>query len=329
MAWAWLDGAEHSSGYVEVTIDKKTHKLHRLIAEAFGLERERRNQITIDHIDGDKSNNKLDNLRWASRREQSLYMHKKNLQLRKVKATKPVFAWRAGSEECIYFWSISAAAKELEVQSNAICKSIRSGETVGGFTFELERVEPAESLPGEEWRSVKGTESAVSNMGRYRNSSGKVRWPVAKTSGYVEVSIKNKMWAMHRLIAEVFELERTRPDQVTIDHIDGDRSNNKLENLRWASRREQNLFAHERNRQRRETVAAYHSKIISAYGVRSQIWAQFPSINAAARDLNVTTAHVYKAIDTGRTVNGFILQFKQVRPEVHLPNEIWRDVILS
>ena len=166
-------------------------------------------------------------------------------------------------------------------------------------------------------------------MGRYRNSLGLARWPAEHSSGYVEVTIDKKTHKLHRLIAEAFGLERERPDQITIDHIDGDRSNNKLENLRWASRREQNLFAHERNLQRRETVAAYHSKIISAYGVRSQIWAQFPSINAAARDLHVTTAHIYKAIDTGRTVNGFILQFKQVRPEVHLPNEIWRDVILS
>jgi hypothetical protein len=47
---------------------KKNYRLHRLIAEHFITNPE--NKPTIDHIDRNISNNSLDNLRWATDKEQ-------------------------------------------------------------------------------------------------------------------------------------------------------------------------------------------------------------------------------------------------------------------
>jgi len=47
---------------------KKTKKIHRLIGEAFLENTE--NKPTIDHIDRNKQDNHLDNLRWATHKEQ-------------------------------------------------------------------------------------------------------------------------------------------------------------------------------------------------------------------------------------------------------------------
>jgi len=46
--------------YAEVRIDRKTVRMHRAVWMAFG--RQLKNGETIDHIDRDKSNNRLDNL---------------------------------------------------------------------------------------------------------------------------------------------------------------------------------------------------------------------------------------------------------------------------
>lgn len=54
--------------YVQVTLSKdgiqKSHRIHRLVAHAFLKRKSGCNQV--DHIDGNKENNKLDNLRWVS-----------------------------------------------------------------------------------------------------------------------------------------------------------------------------------------------------------------------------------------------------------------------
>jgi hypothetical protein len=88
-------------------------------------------------------------------------------------------------------------------------------------------------------KSTKATiKPQVSNLGRYRNCHGVISTPKPETSGYVEIMIDGKVHLLHRVMAVVFGLPR-RDDQDTIDHIDNDPSNNRLDNLRWVSRSEQ------------------------------------------------------------------------------------------
>lgn len=54
-------------GYYAVSINGKKVLLHRLLAETFIPNPE--NKPEIDHIDGNPTNNKLDNLRWATHKE--------------------------------------------------------------------------------------------------------------------------------------------------------------------------------------------------------------------------------------------------------------------
>ena len=66
-----LKGKDNGHGYLEVTLMKnKTRyykKIHRLSAEAFLLNPE--NKKCVDHIDNDRQNNKLINLRFATTQE--------------------------------------------------------------------------------------------------------------------------------------------------------------------------------------------------------------------------------------------------------------------
>lgn len=62
-------------GYLIVTFSinnkKTTHKVHRLVAEAFIPNPESKN--TVNHIDGNKSNNIVTNLEWATDSEQIIH----------------------------------------------------------------------------------------------------------------------------------------------------------------------------------------------------------------------------------------------------------------
>lgn len=69
-------------GYVKVRLIYKgkdeTHRVHRLVAEAFIPNHE--GKETINHIDGNKENNCVDNLEWADRHEQMEHAYKNNLK---------------------------------------------------------------------------------------------------------------------------------------------------------------------------------------------------------------------------------------------------------
>lgn len=67
-----------STGYYRVTLinsdgTKTRKRLHRLVAEVFIENLDPQHKIEVDHIDGDKSNNRADNLRWCTRAENMRY----------------------------------------------------------------------------------------------------------------------------------------------------------------------------------------------------------------------------------------------------------------
>jgi AAA+ ATPase superfamily predicted ATPase len=60
-------GCRNKDGYLRINLNKKSHATHRLIWVY--LNGEIPEGLEIDHIDGDKTNNRIDNLRLANRYE--------------------------------------------------------------------------------------------------------------------------------------------------------------------------------------------------------------------------------------------------------------------
>lgn len=114
--------------------------------------------------------------------------------------------------------------------------------------------EAINTLPGEEWRGIENVEDTyeVSNMGRVRNIKTGVLLGQRKThDGYYIVAIyypreltgiegrnRAKNVLVSRLVAKAF-IDRV-PGKLCVDHIDGDRLNNKADNLRWVTHKENN-----------------------------------------------------------------------------------------
>lgn len=102
------------------------------------------------------------------------------------------------------------------------------------------------------WRFIPGYEGIymVSNLGRikrlnYRNTGKERILKLYKNVyGYLYISFKKdnkvKTYAVHGLVFDMFGLEKRNGVTLQIDHIDGNKENNCIENLQLLSARENN-----------------------------------------------------------------------------------------
>ena len=64
-----LSQSKLRSGHLTVHLDRKTHYVHRLVLSAFVGVQDARTRMECRHLDGDPTNNNLDNLAWGTVQE--------------------------------------------------------------------------------------------------------------------------------------------------------------------------------------------------------------------------------------------------------------------
>lgn len=121
------------------------------------------------------------------------------------------------------------------------------------------------------WKDIKGFERqyAVSNLGRiksYAKQNG-VCWQPERiliggdSQGYTHVVLSNnknkKPYSVHRLVANAFI--PNHENKPCVNHIDSDRSNNKVSNLEWCTYSENSKHGYEYGSQQPKTH--YGSKL--------------------------------------------------------------------
>ncbi len=115
---------------------QKTIRVHRLVAEAFISNYG--NKDTVNHIDGNKTNNKADNLEWASFEEQNRHFYKHNLKSEENirKAVKAMNKAQAKKVKClnngIIYESASDAARQVGVSGSLIMRCCRGERKSAG-----------------------------------------------------------------------------------------------------------------------------------------------------------------------------------------------------
>lgn len=136
-------------GYCVVKLGRKspTMTIHRLVAQSFIPNPE--NKPCVNHIDGNKLNNNVDNIEWCTYRENNI--HAINMGLldpaywkgkfgKQNHRSKPVNQYSKNGEYIQTFESVSDAVKAMKLKSNssiAMCANHRKHQlTAGGYKWE-------------------------------------------------------------------------------------------------------------------------------------------------------------------------------------------------
>lgn len=253
-----LTGSIGKNGYKYYRLSKngseKMFYAHRLVAEAF-LENSN-NFPVVNHIDGNKLNNNIDNLEWVSYSENTQHFHKnlKNTILKKQEKYK-------------------------------------------------------DDLPNEIWvMTLNNPNYLVSSCGRVRHyAKGNLLRP-SETCGYykVRLSYNGKItdWLIHKLVFFSFHSTLYEKDGYVIDHIDGDKHNNNLSNLRLITLSE-NVKEAYYNQKTNSNI-----KPINQYDLNNNLIATFPSSREAGRQLKLDSSSIIKCCKGKlKTTGGFIFHY--------------------
>jgi len=156
------------------------------------------------------------------------------------------------------------------------------------------------------WKDIKGLEGRyqVSNKGRIksfvcilRNNAIIILKQSKNKKGYPQISLtdskhKHLTQRVHRLVGKAFIPNPENKPQ--INHINGIKDDNRLENLEWATNSENQLHANRTglNKNRIEATVKAHRKPVSQYTADGEYIQSFGS----AREANAKTGVSYKMI---------------------------------
>lgn len=249
----YLKGSIGENGYKYYRLSKNNKKrmfyAHRLVAETF-IDNPN-NLPVVNHIDGNKLNNNIENLEWVSYSDNTKHWHNTNI----------------------------ANRRKTEYYST--------------------------DLPNEIWKEFQNY--YISSYGRIRHKEKNNLLKPSITCGYYKIRLSNNGlvsdYMIHQLVYKVFYGDYDNKKFI-IDHIDGNKLNNNINNLRLLNQSE-NVYA-----ALYETKTNPCAKKVGQYSLNGEFIKDFASARLAAKELNLDSSTISKVCrGKNKTHGGFIFKY--------------------
>lgn len=142
----------------------------------------------------------------------------------------------------------------------------------------------------------------------YKN---KILYEEISKSGYVYVKIKNKKYRKHRLIWEIFN-DTKIPKGYFINHIDGNKQNNNINNLELNTPKENTIHWY-KNINKENLIKNFDGKKIVAYNIFTLKKINFNTISEAAKTLNISDKLISAVLkNKQKTTNSYIFSYNDI-----------------
>ena len=328
-------GYLHPSGYRYMELCGEKWLVHRVIMITFYGLPSNVKAWQVNHQDGNKSNNHLDNLEYTSR-SQNISHSYSNLQRRHSGlANSKAVEWRVqGANEWQTCNSVLSAAQKIGIHRSTVSRSCNSGSSIKGIEFRFVDA-IGNGLLSEQWKPMLDPASAAGLPGRMVSSVGRItsrrniisKGCLTNQGYYVTAICSNSMKRavyVHRLVAAAFLGPPPSIFHSIVNHKDLDKGNNSMENLEWTTPSENQLHFHANScQQRRSDCKPVWSRRKGDTGE----WTWHPSMLSAASSLGLQSGNISRCVQgVVRSAGGFEFCAAKQQEEAHLPGEEWRDI---
>jgi len=294
------------SGYMRTVIDKKGYTIHYIVALTFIPNPE--NKKTINHKNKIRTDNIVENLEWATHAEQNSHKNNKTKKIYKNHNNgKKILKIDKNTNNIIETYETLMIAskwilenidktntenmdieKVLKNISSSLSQKIkRSNNNYFGYNFIWKYEENNTIFQDEIWKPIVDVEKKgyyISNFGRVKSPNNKIKDTFGITGGYYEMKFDKKHYKIHRLVATYFiDNPENKP---LVNHKNGDKFNNKVNNLEWCTNKEN--VQHAYNMGLNSSV----SPIIQYDKEGNNIIEEFSSISEASKKLNINQSNI-------------------------------------
>lgn len=163
------------------------------------------------------------------------------------------------------------------------------------------------------WKDIEGFEQIyqISNLGNLKSfkkdKKGKILKHNNKNGDYFAVVLeykeKVKYTRIHRLVAQAFIPNPNNYNE--INHIDGNKQNNRIDNLEWCTRKQN--FEHAKKTGLWEYNKPYKCKKIKQYTLENEFLNEYENANHASRKTGVCARNILQvASKTPFNDKGFV-----------------------
>jgi HNH endonuclease/NUMOD4 motif/NUMOD1 domain len=303
------------SGYYCVGLSNKktkTFSVHQLVAKAFIPNPE--NKPQVNHKDKNSLNNNLENLEWATNKENSIHRSNgviqttnQNLEIYRIDLNTNNMLEKYNSIEDGAKWVTDQKLTSNLNSARACISSCIRGVTKTSYGFKWRKVEQ-NSLDNEEWRELLITNKKiedyfVSSLGRFKNKKGIIMKEYKPHhSGYIYLRVNIQKYALHRLVAQTFipNLE----NKPFVNHIDGNKTNNSVSNLEWCTCSENNSHNY------KSGLNKGNKRKIIQYDLEMNELKKFDTIKDASKELSISLSCIKDVLkEKQKSSKGFIFKY--------------------